>query len=402
MPQSSRARRRLSLAMWGVLALDLAWLVLRGDSAVVAVDGVLESVTLVLPSAVCWCAVSSAGARRREVQLVAVAATLFTCGALTFLLTVLVTGEQPRAFPSAADLFYLPTYVALLAAVATAVRRRLGTVSGAVLLDGLIGGLGAAAVLSLLLARVFEQASGGALRTAGILAYPLLDLLLVAAVAGVVALTGLPRALAAPAAGPRRVRGRRRGLRAAPRGRQLHRGDTVRRAVGGRPRAPGELGDPARRRGRGRQGAGRGRAHRARAGDRLEPGGPRLGGPPPRVGARRHPRDPDGRRHRRPHAARVRAAPPARGPAPAGLHRRAHRPAQPPRVRGARRSAPDPRQRAGGAAAAGPGPVQGGQRQPRAPRSGTSCCAGSGRGCAASCATATCSPGWAATSSPCC
>ena len=179
--------------MWAALAADLAWLGSRSGQVHEVVNGALESLTLLLPVALCWSSVSSAGPRRREVRLVAVAQSLFAVGAMAVLVTVLVTGEHAVAFPSVSDVFYLPTYAVLLAALASVVRREMRRGRQGVLLDGVLSGLGAATALSLVLVPVLSQTSRSALGAAVGLAYPLLDLLLVAAVGGVVALHGLQR-----------------------------------------------------------------------------------------------------------------------------------------------------------------------------------------------------------------
>jgi diguanylate cyclase (GGDEF)-like protein len=84
----------------------------------------------------------------------------------------------------------LAVYPLLLAALVVAVHRRAHAVASAVWLDGVVGSLGAAAVLAVVLSPVLASAVAGTGFWAGAVAvtYPLCDLLLVAAVAGIAAL----------------------------------------------------------------------------------------------------------------------------------------------------------------------------------------------------------------------
>ena len=78
----------------------------------------------------------------------------------------------------------------MLAALVVAVRRHLRGLASAIWLDGAVGSLGATSVLAVLLSPVLASATvgSGPLARAVAVAYPLFDLLLVAAVAGIAAL----------------------------------------------------------------------------------------------------------------------------------------------------------------------------------------------------------------------
>jgi two-component system cell cycle response regulator len=121
--------------------------------------------------------------------LLGLAVGLWTCGDLyyTFFLSELDTVP----IPSVADALYLAFYPIAYAALGLVLRRRIGEFHGSLWLDGLIGGL---VVLAIGAAVVYEpviSATGGdKLGTATNLAYPLFDLLLLALVVGVIALTG--------------------------------------------------------------------------------------------------------------------------------------------------------------------------------------------------------------------
>ena len=181
-----RVQQGLGPGMWLLLVAYVLALARHGEGFEPLVDGWLGTLTQLLPAAVCWSAVPLAAARRREVVLMAAGVTAFAAGNLVYVLAVAQQVTLP--YPSYADLGYLWFYPAALAALALAVRREHRTVRGSIWLDCLLGGLAAAAVLAVLLGRVFEQAAGSPLEVGVAVAYPVFDLLLVAAVVGIVAL----------------------------------------------------------------------------------------------------------------------------------------------------------------------------------------------------------------------
>jgi diguanylate cyclase (GGDEF)-like protein len=152
------------------------------------VDGGLGISTELLPALACWLAVPSAGQRRREVAALALAVTIYAVGNTYYVL--LFANNPDVAFPSPADVAFIAFYPLSLIAMALAVRRELRRVGTGVWLDCLLGGLGAAAVMAVLLDRLFTQASGKPLAGSVALVYPIGDLLLCAAVIGVVAMQG--------------------------------------------------------------------------------------------------------------------------------------------------------------------------------------------------------------------
>jgi diguanylate cyclase len=186
----ARVRRREPAAlMWLVVSGYVVGLVVLGDGLESLARGWLSPVVMLAPIAVCWSALRTAGARRREVACLAFAMSAFEAGNVMFHITSYDVAAPP--FPSAGDVGFLIFYPALLAAIALAVRRELGMARGAVWMDALLGGLGAATVLAVLLSRVFAAASGSPLAVSVALAYPMFDLVLVAAIVGIAALQGL-------------------------------------------------------------------------------------------------------------------------------------------------------------------------------------------------------------------
>jgi diguanylate cyclase (GGDEF)-like protein len=181
--------RGLGPLMWLLLVAYVIGLAVHGPRFEPFVDVWLGALTQVVPAALCWSALPAAGPRRREVACLAIGMSSFTAGNIMFVLAA--SHEVTLPFPSSADLGFLCFYPMALAAIAVAVRREHRTVRGAVWLDSLLGGLAAAAVLAVLLDRVFARAAGSPLEVAITLAFPLFDLLLVAAVVGIAALQGL-------------------------------------------------------------------------------------------------------------------------------------------------------------------------------------------------------------------
>ena len=185
---SGLLQRCLAAAMWLLLLAYLAGLAVHGSAFEPLVDGWLGALTQLVPAALCWSAVPRAGARRREVALLAAGVSAFAAGNVVFVVAAAKNRTLP--FPSTADIYYLLFYPVVLAAIAVAVRREHRAVRGAVVLDSLLGALGAAAALAVVLGRVFDQAAGSPLEVTVALAYPIFDLLLVAVVVGVVSLHG--------------------------------------------------------------------------------------------------------------------------------------------------------------------------------------------------------------------
>ncbi|HEY8719766.1 hypothetical protein, partial [Pengzhenrongella sp.] len=155
------------------------------------VDDWLGLLSMWGPAAVCWLAVWRVGFRRSEVFLASAAVTSFAAGDTYYVAMVAPDGSLP--FPSPADVGYLLFYPLMLAALALAVRRHVRGLALSVWLDSAVGSLGAASVLAVVLSPVLASAMTGSLSMAMVVevAYPLFDLLLVAAVAGIAALGGV-------------------------------------------------------------------------------------------------------------------------------------------------------------------------------------------------------------------
>lgn len=94
-------------------------------------------------------------------------------------------------YPSLSDVLYLAFYPAAYTALVLVVKARLRAFHASLWLDGVIGALAVAAVgASLLLQPILDSTGGEALTVAADLAYPLGDVVLLALVVGIFALTG--------------------------------------------------------------------------------------------------------------------------------------------------------------------------------------------------------------------
>lgn len=105
--------------------------------------------------------------------------------------TVALADLAELPFPSMADAFYLGFYPAGYIALALLVRARIARFHASLWLDGLLAGLAIASLGAVLvLAPVLQAADGSLAAVVTNLAYPLADIVLLALVVGVIALTG--------------------------------------------------------------------------------------------------------------------------------------------------------------------------------------------------------------------
>jgi diguanylate cyclase (GGDEF)-like protein len=185
----TRGHDALLLLTWALVAAYVIGLLGEVGRISSVVDGWLGALTQWLPAICLWSAVRRGGRWRLDLVLAAAGMTGYAIGNTYFVLVTLVDGGE-APFPSLADAGYLSFFPFMLAALAVEARRTSRT-SASVWLDSAVGGLGAAAALSVVLSPVLASAlSGGTLSTATAVsvAYPLGDLLLVAAMTGTAAL----------------------------------------------------------------------------------------------------------------------------------------------------------------------------------------------------------------------
>ncbi len=104
---------------------------------------------------------------------------------------ILLTDTAEPPFPNGSDVFYLAGYPLMLAGIVAYVRSRVGRMSAIVWTDVAMGALCVTAIgSSLLLDYVLANTTGTPLQVGVAVAYPALDLVILAVAAGAVALTG--------------------------------------------------------------------------------------------------------------------------------------------------------------------------------------------------------------------
>jgi diguanylate cyclase (GGDEF)-like protein len=120
----------------------------------------------------------------------ALAAAVLCWGASEIYWTAFLLDDPSPPYPSPADIGYLAFYPLAAAGVVLLVRARARELDWRLWMDGLIAALGTAAVgAALIFEFVADRTGGSAVQVATTLAYPLGDILMLALVVGVVALT---------------------------------------------------------------------------------------------------------------------------------------------------------------------------------------------------------------------
>lgn len=141
-----------------------------------------------VPVAIFWLVAIRTHFRRWDVIFAALAVTVSAVGDTYYSLAM--DSEGYLVFPSYADIGYLLFYPLMIAAlIAFAHRQSKQGYLAAVVLDSTVAALGAAAVLAVILGPVLNDAMSWPtlLESAVAISYPLLDLLLVAAIVGIAA-----------------------------------------------------------------------------------------------------------------------------------------------------------------------------------------------------------------------
>jgi two-component system, cell cycle response regulator len=144
---------------------------------------------LVLAAAACAARGLTTRAERVPWLLLGVAIGLWASGDIYY--TLFFSGADEVPFPSVADALYLSFYPLAYVALALLLRARIGQFHGSLWLDGIIGALVVSAIgAAVVFDAVLATTGGSKLVVATNLAYPLFDLLLLALLVGVLALTG--------------------------------------------------------------------------------------------------------------------------------------------------------------------------------------------------------------------
>jgi len=164
------------------------WVGVGGGDLTGFVNGPLYDAVVVSAGLACLLRARGAGAERNA--WLTIAASILCWAAAEVYWTAFVLNNPTAPYPSPADIGYLAFYPLAAAGVYLLVRARAQELDWRLWMDGLIAALGTAALgAALVFEFVADRASGSALEVATTLAYPLGDILLLALVVGVVALT---------------------------------------------------------------------------------------------------------------------------------------------------------------------------------------------------------------------
>ncbi len=183
-------RAAIGVVLFGGTALVTLhdWLGIGGSNLDSLLNGpIYDAVVL---SAGLACLLKARGAGRERGAWLAIGAAILFWGASEVYWTVYLADNPSPPYPSPADVGYLAFYPLAATGVYLLVRARARELDWRLWMDGLIATLGTAALgAALVFEFVAEHATGTTLQVATTLAYPLGDILMLALVVGVVALT---------------------------------------------------------------------------------------------------------------------------------------------------------------------------------------------------------------------
>ncbi len=177
------------LLLGGTAIVALYYWVGIGGGLRFAIGGVLYDAVVLGAGLACLVRASSYGRERAGWTLIGLA--ILSWGAAEVYWTVAIDGNAAAPYPSPADIGYLAFYPFAYAGLAVLVRARADQLNWRLWMDGAIAGLGTAALgAAFVFDFVAASTEGTPLQIATTLAYPLGDIVMVAMVVGVVALTG--------------------------------------------------------------------------------------------------------------------------------------------------------------------------------------------------------------------
>ncbi len=144
-------------------------------------------------AAVALCISASVRSRFAEPQVLLGTGAIVTYSAGDAYYAASLDGAAALTYASVADVAYLAFYPLMLGALGVVTVRKIKGLAWPLLLDSIVGALGAASLMALILAPVLSPGTNGGTPFEVIVAvvYPLLDLLIITAVGGVLASRGL-------------------------------------------------------------------------------------------------------------------------------------------------------------------------------------------------------------------
>ncbi|TFC01700.1 EAL domain-containing protein [Cryobacterium adonitolivorans] len=191
-PRLSRADYVVFGGIAVLLLANLTGLVFQGNGFNPLVHGWLAVLSRWAAVALVWLAVNRVRLTRPDILLAAAAVTALAVGDTAYRL---LPDDGTGATPSLSDTGYLLFYVFMVGVLVVIAHRSLRAQAWPVLLNSALGALGATSVLAVLLSPPLETAPGTPFSGPAFLstAFPVLDLLLIAALGGIAAIPGRVR-----------------------------------------------------------------------------------------------------------------------------------------------------------------------------------------------------------------
>jgi len=180
----------IGAVLFGGLALVVIydWLGIGPSSLDVLINGVIYDSVVICAGLACLLRASRGGPERGA--WLAIGASILAWGAGEIWWTLYIEDNPSAPYPSPADIGYLGFYPLAVLGLYLLVRARAAELDRRLWMDGLIAALGSGAIgAALIFEFVAERTSGSGVEVATTLAYPFGDVVLIALIVGVIALT---------------------------------------------------------------------------------------------------------------------------------------------------------------------------------------------------------------------
>jgi len=188
-PRRVAVRGLQGLVVAGALLYVGSTLVRSSPGASALFDSWVASATVMAAGLLCLVRAALVRQARAAWAVLGVGVELYAVGTLYWWWWVLPLDPPP--YPSPADLLWLSFYPLAYVALVLLVRRRVHRLQASMWLDGVVGGLGAAALAAALAFHIILDATGGGVAAVAVnLTYPVADLLLLVLVIGALGLLG--------------------------------------------------------------------------------------------------------------------------------------------------------------------------------------------------------------------
>jgi diguanylate cyclase (GGDEF)-like protein len=189
-----RGRARFEAVVYVVVGLAFAAFVASAVPGVrihpgynLYLDGWLNNVCYMLAPAVCWMRARNSASYRASWRMLTLGLTLYGLGNIYW--TIFIRPLDPEPFPSIADGLWLAFYPCAFAALILLLRERAQRMPASLWLDGIVGGLAAAAVAAAaIIGPIMAANSGTIAAVVTTTAYPMLDLVVLFVLIAVLAL----------------------------------------------------------------------------------------------------------------------------------------------------------------------------------------------------------------------